>query len=378
MASVKDTVTSVFIKNFIIPKAQVLDQPGFIIFKMGGKSKVYSRQIIFPESFLVDLETQLVEKYGDSGREALYLAGKKFGYLFASMGNFFSAKNFQDNKKLVEYVGLLNNFIEGTYAKKMTFEADLNIPKVDFFLDNFISCNKSGLGYFLPTGAAAGLLCYLLERDDIEGVQTDCQGNGSSVCKVVYSIPSYFSEKNIKFIQKNPFEKVLVGAEYANWNKTQPTKYSQDSFQKLLNSKFFSYSQGIIEKDSKRYFIFEASGPYIIENELSGIKGFTEILLNASVKEGENLFFIGAKNIKGLSDLLTAFGWGDVFILKKADKYLVNIDYYPWTLLYERSDFIIIQGILQGALSKIDNRPVSFSSKKKNFNSGGLSVSFFE
>jgi predicted hydrocarbon binding protein len=378
MPSAKNTLASIFIKNFIIPRAQVLDQPGFILFKMGGKSKIYSRQLIFPESFLVDLESELVKRYGDDAKKTLYVAGKKFGVVFASMGNFFTIKSYSDNQKFIEYVGLLNNFIEGTYAQKMSFDADMQTPKFNFHLDKFVGCNKSGLGYFLPNGAAAGLLCYLLERDDIEGVQTQCQGRGEKECLVTYAPQKFFQENKIQFIDSGKYDKVLVSPEYANWNKVQSTKYSKDSFQNLLNSKFFSYNQGVIEKDSQRYFIFETSGIYILETELKLVSGFDEVLLQVSTKQGETLWEIGAKNSKGLSDLLTAFGWGDIFIVKKSEKYLVNIDFYPWTPLFDKTNFTIIQGILQGALSKIEGRKVEFKNKKKNFNTGALSVSFYE
>ncbi|MFA5931371.1 MAG: hypothetical protein WC821_03600 [archaeon] len=378
MSSPTNTLTSIFIKNFIIPRAQVLDQPGFVLFKMGGKSKIYSRQVIFPESFLVDLELELTKKFGDSAKKALYVAGKKFGVVFATMGNFFTISGYSEKQKFVEYIKLLNNFIEGTYAQKMYFEADIEIPKFNFHLDRFVGCNKSGLGFFLPTGAAAGLLCYLLERDDIEGIHEKCQGVGEKECLVTYAPGKFFKDNNIQFIDSNGYEKVNISPEYSNWNKVQPTKYSKDSFQKLLNSKFFSYNQGVIQKDSQRYFIFETSGIYILETDLKLNPGFLEVLLEVSIKQGVNLWEVGAKNTQGLADFLTAFGWGDVLIMKKAGKYLVNIDYYPWTPLVDKSNFTIIQGILQGALSKIDNRIVIFSNKKTNFNTGALSISFFE
>jgi predicted hydrocarbon binding protein len=361
-----------------MPRAQVLDQPGFIVFKMGGKSKIYSRQILFPESFLVDLESELINKFGDSARSSLYKAGKKFGHVFASMGNFFTYKNFSENNKLIEYIGLLNNFIEGTYAKKMSFVSDLSLLKFDFTLDNFISCNKSGQGYFLPTGAAAGLLCYLFERDDIEGVQIKCQGKGEKACLVTYAPEDYFKKSNISFLPANPFEKIKVQSDYANWNRIQPTKYSKKSFQMLLNAKHFTYDQGVIQKESQRYFIFEASGVYILENELKSNPDFLSVLSEVSIKQGKLLWEIGAKDTSALCDLLTSFGWGDVFIIKKSNKFLVNIDYYPWTSLFDKSEFTIIQGILKGALSKIDGRDIAFNSSKKSFVSGSMSISFTE
>ena len=378
MESVKNTLTSVFIKNFIMPRAQVLDQPGFIVFKMGGKSKIYSRQIIFPESFLVDLEVALIDKFGEDAKSSLYIAGKKFGYVFATMGNFFTAKTFSENKKLIEYIELLNNFIEGTYAKKMSFVSDLGVLKFDFTLDNFIACNKSGMGYFLPTGAAAGLLCYLFERDDIEGIQTKCQGRGEKDCLITYAPENYFKTNNIPFLVANPFEKIKVQSDYANWNRIQSTKYSKKSFQALLNAKYFTYDQGVIQKESQRYFIFEASGVYILENELKNKPDFLSVLFDVSIKQGKMLWEIGAKDTSALSDLLTSFGWGDVFIMKKANKLLINIDFYPWTSLFDKSEFTIIHGILKGALSKIENREVIFNAPKKSFASGSMSISFTE
>jgi hypothetical protein len=77
MDSLRTKFTSVFVKKFLIPNAQIFNIPGFVIFKITGKTNVYTRQVIFPEDIIVNFQRDIISKYGKEAKQNLYSMGKK-------------------------------------------------------------------------------------------------------------------------------------------------------------------------------------------------------------------------------------------------------------------------------------------------------------
>ena len=316
---IKDTVVSWYVKHYLMPRAQIIDTPGFVIFNVTGKIPIFARQVIMPELFFITLETNIRKELGEEGKKLLYSIGKKFGYRFAIMGNF-SKRGKIPEKKLVDYINMVNKFIEGTYASNISCEIDLKIPEVNYSLKNFVVCSKIENGYILPLGAASGLLSYILNDTTIEGAHVACQGAGDNECKLV--IAPYAHLKNtIKgpVFNENNLDDLEFAQEYKSMNEIRKIKSSTYSFQQFINSKLFSFKEGIILRGDQRFFIYEISGLYMLENELLKDELTKNILYETSFEVGKKMLLDHKQNLtlNDLIDLLTAFGWGDVLIIEK-------------------------------------------------------------
>jgi predicted hydrocarbon binding protein len=377
---IKDKVVGWYVKHYLMPRAQIIDKPGFVIFNVTGKTQIFARQIIIPESFFVLLEKQLRDKLGDEGKRLLYSTGKRFGVRFSIMGSFSKKGEMADNK-LSDYIGMVNKFIEGTYASDISAEIDVSKKRVLYDMKNFVVCSKIKNASFLPLGAGCGLIAYILDDETIEGVHLECQSAGNKTCKILYApmkelekegYTNVFKETNLKGLEFSP--------DYEQMNSIQETENSQYSFNQLIDAGLFSFEQGIILRNNQRYFIYEISGIYLLEQELGKNSIAKKILYDVSYETGKNLELVEKDEnpLKGIIDLLTAFGWGDVLILEKSSKYFVNIKYFPWTKFYEEIDFIVFRGLLAGMLSSVSNRDVKFKDVEKDVSQGYLSLVFSE
>ena len=79
---------------------------------------VFARQVLVPENLFVELERYIIEKYGDSGKDAMYSIGKKFGYSFSQLGRF---ENINDHPGdgVKNWIIIASKFVEGTYASEI-------------------------------------------------------------------------------------------------------------------------------------------------------------------------------------------------------------------------------------------------------------------
>lgn len=378
---IKDKVVSFYIKHYLIPRAQIVDKPGFVIFNVSGKTPIFARQIIVPESFFILLEKKLVDKFKDVGRGKLYSAGKKFGYRFSVMGGF-SKRGEMEDKKLPDYIKMINKFIEGTYASDISCDIYMDKSKVKYSLKNFVVCNKLGYGYFLPLGAAAGMISYLMNNDKIEGVQTKCQGAREERCTLIYEpIEELKKEiKKFKIFTESNLKNLEIDSAYQSMNSIRKTENSNYSFQQFIDSGTFSFKEGIIMNNFQRYFIYEISGIYMLEKELQEDNEMKKILFEAAYETGKEILKNNESwsSLESLNDLLTSFGWGDVLILEKNKKYVVDIKYFPWTKFYESADFIFVRGLLSGLLSIISKREVKLKTAEKSTSEGYFHLFFTE
>lgn len=376
---IKDSVLAWFVREYVIPNAQVLDKPGFVIFNISGKTPIRARQVIVPEQLFVNIENECIDKLGDNGKKLLYSAGKKFGYGFAIMGGFITKKE-SDKKKFIEYVMLVNKFIEGTYASLIDGHTEYEKSMVTFFLRNFVVCNKTGHGYFLPLGAGTGLVARLMGDTAVEGIHIV---NGKySECTVVCA-PKTILEKEYpesEILDEVNLSGLEPSAYYSDLNKVAEISSSSHSFRKYLETGLFSYDHGIVMYKNDRYFIFEASGLYLLSDSLEGA-GAGNILFDGSFKAGKETiesFRLDKNNIQSLVDIFSAFGWGDVIIHKQGTKVEISIKHFPWTKFSKDSKFTIFKGYFSGILSGFSGRTIILSNMKENINSGYLEVIFSE
>ena len=372
MEDIKDNIVRFYIQNFIINKSQNIETPGFVFFKLSGKTPIFARQVIIPESFFINLE-QLISKKDSHGAELLYSAGKKFGYHFALLGGFSNSKD-KKLSDLPNYINIINKFIEGTYASKITCDLDLDTKSIKYYVDNFIAINKLGYGNFLPLGAAAGLMSYIFQDFTIEGVLENYNNeNGSAT--LFYAPASYLEKNKKKFISETNLSNVKVGEEYISFNQVRTLKYSNYSLKTLLDSKLFSFNRGIILNNTQRYFILEVSALSFIEKELYN---YSKDIYDAAFNAGSMIFEnIKNSSIKTIIDYLSAFGWGDVLILKKNNAYIINVNYFPYTDLYKDVSYSIFSGLVAGMLSTILKSKIKFSKIEKQMTSGYISISLF-
>ena len=62
--AIKDNFVGLYIRRFVIPGALVFNKPGFVDFKISGKTSIYARQIFYPEDFLSNLSLVLLGLLG--------------------------------------------------------------------------------------------------------------------------------------------------------------------------------------------------------------------------------------------------------------------------------------------------------------------------
>ncbi len=314
-----------------------------------------------------------MSKKGKAAQQLIYSSGKKFGYRFSLIGGFSNSSD-KTGSDLINYVNIINKFIEGTYATKIEFQADLYSKIFRYKMENPIVINKLGYGYFLPLGAAAGLMSYIFQDTSIEGVIENFDMT-SGIGTMLYAPVDYLNNQNKKFFRESNLTDLAPTDEYIDFNKTVQLKNSKYSFKTLIDSKIFTFNNGMIKCNNERYFILEVSAIYILEKDLSA---YADQLYAAAFKAG-NSILKNAKNasIKTVTDYLTAFGWGDVIVLNDKNKYTVNVSHFPYTQFYKEVNYVIFSGIISGMISTITNEDVRFTKIQKTLSDGSFSISLF-
>lgn len=375
---IKDSVVRLYVRRFVIPRALIFDKPGFVDFKISGKTSVQLRQVLLPESFFIKFEEKIVKKFGDKGKKALYSIGKKFGYSFAINGRF---ENINDHpgESVKDWVVVASKFVEGTYASNISQKIDVPEKTVDYELKNFVVCRKLGYDYFLATGGAAGLLAWILQDKSIEGVMHDEKTVGNDFFCTVTCAP--VSKLKQKFKEEVYSETDLEGLEndkmsYLTFNKEVDIQYKK-SLATFLNSKTFSYSDGIIMyKEKERFFLMEVSGMYLFELGINN-QEMKNLMFETAFDVGFEMFHEFTKeNTIGAIEILCALGWGEILILPANKKIRLLINYFPWTKFYKDINFDIIRGILSGIFSRSYQKKITFGKPKTDILKGQLALVF--
>lgn len=363
MVDLKNEFVRLYIKRFVIPKALIFDKPGFVDFKISGKTNVFARQIMMPEDFFVDLEGRIIKKYDNIGRAALYSVGKKFGYSFAQLGRF---ENINDQgDKVKDWIIIASKFVEGTYASEINPTIDLKNKTVDYTLKNFVICRKLGYDLFFATGGTAGLIAWLLQDKTIECTLYSSITNKDNIneSKIKSAPPEILKKFALKdLFTETDLDHLAQDIPTYNTFNSEIQLDSMKSFSSYLNAKIFSYEDGIIilNSSNERFFLMESSGMYLLEFELKKRQLDSE-LFDIAYEVGENMFGTLCSDIQSASELMTALGWGEVIILNSDKKMEVIIKHFPWTNWYKEIDFYIIRGFLSGILSKIYKKKIELN-----------------
>ena len=378
---IKDSVVRLYVKQFIIPKALIFDKPGFVDFKISGKTNVFARQLLVPESFFIELEKTIVKKYGDQGRSAIYSTGKKFGYAFSQLGRFENIKD-HPGEGIRLWIAIASKFVEGTYASGINQTVDVQNKTVDYILKNFVVCRKLGYDFFFATGGAAGIVAWLLQDKSIEGYFYNSKFEGENhVCQVKcapFEILKNTKAKNI-FSETNLDNLAQDILQYNKLNEEVEVRHTK-SFSDYLDAKIFNYQNGIITlcASNERFFLMEVQGLYLLELELKQRK-MNEDIFDIASKVGKSIFGNFITNIQYITELTTALGWGEVNIISSINKTTqVIINHFPWTKWYKDIDFLIIRGFLSGLISNVNKRVVVLDKPKIDIHNGHLILMFNE
>ena len=377
---IKDNIARMYIKGFVIPKAQIFDKPGFITFRISGKTNVFARQVLVPETLFVELERSIVEKYGELGKSALYSIGKKFGYSFSQLGRFENIKDHPGNG-IKDWIIIASKFIEGTYASEISQTIDVENSTVDFLARNFVVCRKLGYDFLFASGGAAGVVAWLLQDKSIESYYYDGKYlDAVYVCRVKCA-PIARLERSFKGIYKEiDLDRLDQDIKmYSGFNAESEIQYKK-SFSDFLDAKIFSYDNGIINLNSsnERFFLTEVSGLYLLELGLKNNKLDSDVF-DVAYSVGSKLFDKLNVNIKSLLELITALGWGETCVVpSQKDRVIVIINHFPWTLWYKDIDFLVIRGLLSGLLSKIYGRELKLNKPDVDIHNKYLALVFKE
>ncbi len=363
---IKDGVFSWFIQNVIAPSIEIIDKPGFVITSFSEKGKeTYLRDIFFEDALFEIIENRIIEKYGNKGKQALYSAGKKFGYIYSSLSNFTRLN--ETNKSEVEsFLYFLSRYITTIYASNASYSADIDKKIAEVKAKNYIVCNKNGKGYIMTSGGVSGIWAYVINDITVEGVQTKCQGRGDDECNLL--IRPIRENENVlldTFVEKNLAE-FKFSNEYKKMNLIRKTQFAKNSLKSLLDSHFFSNKDGIMMYKNMRYFHCESNIIYLLEQEISKLPGGENELFAACNEFGKKLQqqYGHTDYQRFISDYFPALGWGDVIATKK-EKIEVTSTYYPWTFLSSAAKHTIFRGVLSGFISASTSAIVEFRDFKQ-------------
>ncbi len=373
---IKDNLVRLYIKQFIIPKALIFDKPGFVDFKISGKTNVFARQMLVPEDFFVRLEDHLIKKYGDRGRSTLYSIGKKFGYSFSQLGRFENIKDHPGNG-VKDWIIIASKFVEGTYASEIRQDSDIKTETVNYVLRNFVICRKLGYDFFLAAGGAAGVIAWLLQNKDIEAYYYDSTAPGEDqTCKVKCAPAGAFDADGVKIFREKNLDNLQQDVQqYNEFNKEVAVKYTK-SFRDYLNAGIFSYENGIIKfkATNERFFLMEVSGMYLLELGLKE-NAFDGEVFDVASAVGEEIFSKMEKNAQSVLELTTALGWGEVMLLPSENgKLKIVINHFPWTGWYKDIDFMIVRGLLSGIFSAVYSRKLALGKPVVDMSNGYLTL----
>lgn len=369
-----DRVASWFLHNFIIPKSQILDKPGFVYMHItGGHSNIWLREVIIPEELFVELERRAVSELGELGKQLLYSAGKKFGYHYMWSCDFPTISQLS-RKDFERFIYVLVRYTESTYASNIKYELNLDLNAIELEFDNYVICNKSGHGYFLTSGGPAGIWARLNENPTIEGYQSKCQGSGAKICKLICGPRPVLTSRNIKFLKEDYLHDLAPKSLYHKVNAIRniPGK----SFKNLLNAKYFSYERGVIMRNSLRYFLCVISGIDLLEQEFNKNLQSKKVLADSAFATGNK---IAEKESPYsyetfMQDFFSAIGYGKVKIIKKNNKFTIAFDYFPWTEFLTKSEFIILRNLLAGMLTEFSGRQIVLKKYQTNFTQGRFNL----
>lgn len=370
----KVSLVSWYIRNILMPKAEDINNPGYIITKLSKDGPVaYLRDVMLPEAFVVKLENRIVDEYGDMGKKVLYSAGKKAGYVYAYLSDLARINNTSE-KSFSDFTEYFMTYIAGTMASEATRKLDVKSKSITIKLTDFIVCSKNGHGHMFTEGVLAGLWAFLICDNTVEGAHVYCQGNKNNECKLVCAPPRLLEELKLHyFIETDLLESYPI-SEYRSLNALRPAKYAKSSLRQLLDGGFFKYVDNKISFSGDRYFECDTHFVYSLEQELSKLDKGDEILFEVAFEFWQGLVSKIKNQSKGtfMADYVSALGWGDLLV---TDKGITSFG-YPWTIYSKDSKFIMFRGMISGLMSGFIGEEMKFDLKNKIITGGHFDVEF--
>lgn len=349
---VKDRIASWFIKHVIVPKREIIEHPGFVINTLGGKNQpIYLREFFLSEQLFELIENRIVEKYGEKGKQALYSAGKKFGYSYASLSNF-PTINDTTKKDFLDFSYFLVRYIETLFAMDAKHDVDIDNKIFTMSIKDYIICRNNGLGYIMTDGGIAGIWAYALADKTVEGTQIKCQGRGDERCSIICAPEEKLKEKTNTFFKEINLSEKKFDNTYKTLNEIRKTTYSTNSLKDLIDAKFFEYHEGVLSYKKIRFFACDAHLLYMLEDEITKLENGEQTLFDICFEYGKIVREIyGGKNYqKFITDYYPALGFGDIIVFDSETPKIGSL-FYPWTTLSEKSRYIIFRGIMSGIIS---------------------------
>ena len=258
---IKDKVCAWFMRNILLPRVEIIDNPGFVICKFAPHKRVTLRDIFIGESSLQNLENSM-----KSYQKILYGIGKKFGHIYASISTLPQISE-TSKKEFLKFANWMVRYIETLYASKLSHKADCDNKIFEIKMYDYIICRKNGLGYLFSTGGIAGIWAYVVEDKTVEAVQPKCQGRGDEECKVIAAPYKTLVKMGYKPMRCTKLETLELDKEYGQFNQIRPTKWAKQSLKDLIDSGFFKYRHGQVTYQKERFFLCEASFMYVLEKE---------------------------------------------------------------------------------------------------------------
>lgn len=366
--AIKDALYRELIVRVLLPKMEIIDNPGFVVCQFTEKGKTtFLRELSLPENLFVELEKRVVEKFGDEGAKTLYSAGKKFGWVYSLLSNF--PKISQTSEKEMEnFVYQFIRYIEAVSLGKISYNIDLKAKRFDGFLEDYMICSHNGLGYLFTDGSISGFWAYLMENKSTEGVQLECKGRGNDKCRILCEPRGILSERGIKFFKEDIADVDInpsLLSKYIGINKIRKTQFTKTSLKDLINGKIFKYSSGVTTYKNERYFIWESHIIYFLEMEMKKMVDGEKVLFNCAFDYGKKLAEDRKEEnyVKFIADYISALGYGDIFIKKSEESFTIFSNYFPWTIFSDKISYAFYRGMLSGLFSGFTGKTI----KLENF-----------
>jgi len=355
---IKDSVTSWFIQNIVLPNAEDIRNPGYILSKFTDQGKnIALREFFFPEKFYADLETRIVKKLGKAGEKRLYSIGKRFGYRYAMISRYPKAGAI-GAKKTDEFMYMFTRYIEVVYARQLSHRIEPQKKLLELEGDSYAGCSRNGIGYLLLNGAWTGVWSFISDDNAIDGIQPACQGRGDPKCRLLCA-----PNPLLKKMGFSPLTEPDMGGleedygKYDMLNAVHPTSNNNHSLRTLIEAGIFRYERGKLFFDDARMVGIEFSMYYLIDNGFSNDAKTREILYGAAFDSGREIS--SGKDVTFVQRFLSGIGFGDVQVIVAANRYRVLFFHFPWASFAKGCRFTILSGFASGLLSGASGKKVS-------------------
>jgi predicted hydrocarbon binding protein len=366
MSDTREKVRSWWTKNILMSGKQEFEKPGYVLEKINESSQPdYIRDVLLPESFFSELETEVSDKKG----EELYRSGKEFGYQYSAL---MDLPQLQDpgspSKRFKTMVYFLVRFIEGSYAGSIDYETDLEKKSFWMKMDDYVVCRKSGVGLLFSTGGVAGIWSYMMNDSSIEAVQTTCQGRGDEICRVK-AMPRAEIESSTHDVEVSA-EEIDLSSSYWEMNRPRELRFSDTSLRDLLDVGFFDYPGGKIVHGSEGFVFVLPKLVYMLEDRIDDEVMFEKAFdSGARLAEGETERELASF----LSSYLAGTGWGDTRI-KSRDPWKVESNLFPWTSEVTETSLPVFRGLVSGLISGFCDQRVELALEEKDERTEGFTV----